>query len=504
MGDKSMIEWTDATWNPTTGCSKVSAGCKNCYAERTWPRLSSSKGPYAGRKFTDVACHPDRLDQPLRWKRPRRIFVDSMSDLFHEDVPDEYRDKVFAVMALSPQHMFQVLTKRPERMLSYCCDLATPFRIAKRLDSLLGAQEGGAEQIRPIEGYPGYFASSHGFIYSRKHGSQRRMKPDIGEQGHQRVQLHREGSGVRGDRLLIHRIILETFVGPSPALDAQARHRDGDPTNNAITNLLWGSQSDNWSDSKRHGSYRRNSKLTHLQVEEICHRHISGESGEFLGREYGVSATQIRNITSGRHWGVEPPIKWPVQNCWLGVSVEDQATADERIPLLLDTPAAVRFVSMEPLLTLTDITRIPTAHRRCQAEPDTLNALTGECQNGDGEHDGITEITHGPSLDWVVVGGESGPGARPIHPDWPRSVRDQCAAAGVPFFFKQWGEWAPVAWPITQEGERASIFNTAIGDYGRKEVMATCVAGQWMARVGKKAAGRLLDGRTHDEMPGVG
>ena len=116
MGDKTGIQWTDPTWNPVTGCTKVSAGCKNCYAEKVADRL------WGERKFTDVRCHPERLDQPLRWRRPRRIFVNSMSDLFHEDVPDEFIADVYAMMAycsLSEDewHKFQVLTKRPERRL---------------------------------------------------------------------------------------------------------------------------------------------------------------------------------------------------------------------------------------------------------------------------------------------------------------------------------------------------------------------------------------------------
>ncbi len=118
MSASTKIEWTGATWNPVTGCAKVSHGCKRCYAERDWQRLQHLPR-FAGRAFTDVACHPERLDQPLRWLKPRRIFVNSMSDLFHEDVPDEFIDRVFAVMALSYRHTFQVLTKRPGRMLDY-------------------------------------------------------------------------------------------------------------------------------------------------------------------------------------------------------------------------------------------------------------------------------------------------------------------------------------------------------------------------------------------------
>lgn len=113
MGDKTGIEWTDATWNPVTGCSKVSQGCKNCYAERLFPRA------YPGRKFTEVREHEDRLGQPGRWARPRMIFVNSMSDLFHEDVSDEFIAEVWFRMALNQHHTFQVLTKRPERMMSW-------------------------------------------------------------------------------------------------------------------------------------------------------------------------------------------------------------------------------------------------------------------------------------------------------------------------------------------------------------------------------------------------
>jgi protein gp37 len=137
MSATTKIQWTDHTWNPVSGCSKVSAGCKNCYAERDWARLSRNpKSPYFGRDFTDVRCHPERLDQPLRWRLPRRIFVNSMSDLFHEDVPDEFIVRVFNIMASATadcgkrheheeecwqgdHHTFQILTKRPERM----CDL---------------------------------------------------------------------------------------------------------------------------------------------------------------------------------------------------------------------------------------------------------------------------------------------------------------------------------------------------------------------------------------------
>ena len=125
MGDKTGIEWTDATWNPVTGCSKVSPGCDHCYAEHlAMGRLKGTKG-YPGLPWTsanvaaNIVLHPDRLDQPLRWKKPRMIFVNAMSDLFHKDIPRDYIDRIFAVMALAPQHTYQILTKRPDRMARY-------------------------------------------------------------------------------------------------------------------------------------------------------------------------------------------------------------------------------------------------------------------------------------------------------------------------------------------------------------------------------------------------
>ena len=134
----SKIEWTDETWNPVTGCTKVSQGCKNCYAERQWPRMVRLIPSYAGREFTDVRTHADRLDKPLRWQKPRRIFVNSMSDLFHEDVPDEFIDQVFAVMALAPQHTFQVLTKRAHRMREYLSDSMRLEKIYIQWNSVSG------------------------------------------------------------------------------------------------------------------------------------------------------------------------------------------------------------------------------------------------------------------------------------------------------------------------------------------------------------------------------
>lgn len=253
MSDHSHIQWTDATWNPVTGCSKVSTGCKHCYAERDWKRLSANpKTVYYGRKFTDIQCHPERLDQPLRWRKPRMIFVNSMSDLFHEDVPGSFIDQVFAVMQASPQHIFQVCTKRPKRMLEY----------------MIGSN---------------------------------------------------------------HRVAL---AGTNLAADK------------------------GW-----------------------CHAHEDRD--------------------------------WPLSNVWLGVSCEDQVAADNRIPLLLQTPAVIRWISAEPLLGMIDLSPFLEF---VSTVPDCLRSIK--------------------PIDWVVVGGESGRDARPMMHHWARSLRNQCLAAGVPFFFK--------------------------------------------------------------------
>ncbi len=305
----SKIEWTDQTWNPVVGCTLVSEGCRNCYAMRQAHRFNGTVAKYAGTTQAGprgplwtgrVNLEEAELEKPLRGKKPRRVFVCSMSDLFHPDVPFEFIAEVFTVMGQATQHTYQVLTKRPELM--------TDFQLWN-----LGW---------PVDGY--------------EYSPEREMK--------------------------------ET---------------------------------------------------------------------------------------------------WP--NIWLGTSVEDQATADERIPYLLRCPASVRFVSYEPALG-------PVRFRT------GIYSRLGD------------EAPRGTSLDgihWMIAGGESGPGARPAHPDWFRSIRDQCQAAGVPFFFKQWGAWRQlnVSDMMELKHRRSPQGLHSWGD------------GFVSIRVGKKAAGRDLDGRTWDEMP---
>jgi protein gp37 len=278
---KTTIEWTDASWNPIVGCTEISPGCANCYAARLASTRLKNLPDYSGladkrrgehRWHGEVRFLPERLDEPLHWRTPRRIFVCDMGDLFHESVTDEMLDDVFQTVAATRHHTYQILTKRAARMQKYC--------------------------------------STNGW--------------------------------------------------------------------------------------------------------DKC---------------------QWRNV-------------------WLGVSVENQHFADERIPLLLETQGpAVRWISAEPLLGPVE----------------------------------IGKVHHCAAIDWVVCGGESGPNARPMHPNWARSLRDQCQAAGVPYFFKQFGEWAPLG----QIDSNRTFVGHNLGD------------GQMLLRYGKKLSGRLLDGREWSEFPKV-
>ncbi len=275
---KTKIEWADRVWNPVVGCTPASEGCAHCYAKRIYDRF------YQDKPFSKIQLHPERVLTPFQWRKPSRIFVNSMSDLFHPDVPFKFIDDIFGVMTGATRHTFMVLTKRPDRMLEFA-------------------------------------------------------------------------------------------------------------------------------------------------------------------NQYYLPGAKVTNI-------------------WMGVTVENQRTADERIPLLLQTPAAVRFISVEPMLGPVDLTGIN-------------GALSSWWKNGE-----IDCVDKG-SIGWVICGGETGPGARPMHPDWVRALRDQCQDAGVPFFFKSWGEW------VAGYPQGISMANRA----------QKYIHGSEFFRVGKKLAGRLLDGREWNEFP---
>ena len=330
---ETKIEWCDRVWNPVTGCSPVSAGCDHCYAARMANRLRGRCGYPKDDPFR-VTLHPEKLELPLHWKKPQKIFVNSMSDLFHDDVPFEWVDKVFATISLAWRQTFIILTKRPERMKQY----------------------------------------------------------------------------ITSDRLNHKRI-----------------------------------------------GYSQFGKL----------------------------------------------LNWPLKNLWLGVSIEDQQTANERTPLLLLTPAAKRLVSVEPMLGTVNVKKYLRYYCDC--------GICNFCNGGNSPD----------MIDWVICGGETGPSARPMHPDWVRSLRDQCAAANVPFFFKSWGEWLPIS---QMAGDAESLY------YPRPEydpnasrkckcqtgslqfsgnLLPVGSLGAWGSgsmqtfKVGKKAAGALLDGQECRQFPEV-
>jgi protein gp37 len=304
----TRIEWAESVWNPITGCTHCSPACDNCYAARMSKRLAGRFGYPADDPFR-LTKHIDKTTEPASWKKPRRIFVGSMTDLFHEDVPFEWLDEIFLTMEFYSQHTYLLLTKRPQRMQEYLA------QINVRLDD-----------------------------------------------------------------------------DPSSAPDDSPRHGDN---------------------------------------------------------------------------------PWPWPNVWIGTTVWDQASAEHAVPILLETPAARRFISVEPMLGAIDLT---VFRHGCDEDLQVLGTSWGP--------------------DWVICGGETGPGARPMHPAWPRQLRDQCVSAGVPFFFKQHGEWVGLQnpddgwWPtdaetcirLTKDGHRADD-------------------GYPMQRVGKKHAGRKLDGQVWQEVP---
>lgn len=332
---KSKIEWTERTWSPMTGCTKVSEGCRNCYAEREvetrWSK--NPKSVFFGRKFSDVRCHPDQLEKPLSWRKSQIVFVCPRADLFHESVPFEFIDQIFAVMALANQHTFQVLTKRPKRMLEW---------------------------------------------FSR-------------------TEFEDHNNGMR---------------------------------------------------------------------EEIARWKGVIESG----REGVLEPAWEGTILSAKS------IPWPLPSIWLGVTVENQQAADERIPLLLQCPAAVRWISVEPMVGAIDLRTIDIDGHR-QIFP--LSGTT-DCEDSNGNP--VSDI---PRIDWVVCGGESGKNARPMHPDWARSLRDQCTAADVPFMFKQWGEFGFEPYPLN----------------GMKPYESVTLGEHILFKCGKTRSSRLLDGVLHDEYP---
>ncbi|MFD9249564.1 DUF5131 family protein [Streptomyces bottropensis] len=506
MATDTSIEWADKTWSPIIGCDRVSPGCDSCYAISTAHIRTSNPRPAIAAAFAgtthkadgridwtgQINLLEDRLLQPLSWKKPVKVFVNSQSDLFHKNVPTEFIARIFAVMALTPQHTYQILSKRHARMRSLLSSQDFQHQVAKGIDAIsVDLSHDPNEEWADIPGFPGYQASTHGNLRGSKGALSTCVNPQTGRHV---VTLWNSGNP---STQAVHRLVLLAHM-PNTDKELEVCHRNGDKTDNRLANLRWGSRSENQREKVRHGSRGGPQKLTQAQVEEIRKARKAGRTQQSIADEFGVSRPLISMIQNGKAWST-PDLVWPLPNVHLGVSVENQEWADIRIPALLDTPAAVRWISAEPLLGPVDLTRYLLAH------PSGLQ----------------DDWTHG--LNWVVAGGESGPKARPMHPDWPRGLRKQCADAGVPYLFKQWGEWG-VDWPLGDDGRilttRRGLGITVANDgtvyqpgdltypngprYGEalraNHGQAHLTA---MYRLGKKKAGRELDGRFHDEFPAV-
>ncbi|MEW6044989.1 MAG: DUF5131 family protein [Bacillota bacterium] len=433
---QTKIEWATDVWNPVTGCTPVSEGCANCYAKRMAHRLRGRFGYPADDPFR-VTLHPERLEEPMRWKKPRRVFTGSMTDLFHEEVPDDFLDHIFAVMALCPQHTFLLLTKRPERMRSYLANASRPFAVQKTMDGIsidLATKPATKEEWRAVLGYEGFYeVSDHGRVRRVGGGTKGRRTPE----GILRPRATRGGYysvclslGAQVRQVRINRLVLEAFVGPPPSPDAEARHRNGDRTDNRIENLCWGSKKDNMADASRHGTAgvwaKSQAKFTAEQVAEIRDLRAKGLKLDDIAAQYGTTRKHISAICLGHKYRL-PAIPWPLSNVWLGVTAENQARADERIPILLQIPAAVRFVSVEPMLGPVELSEyLSPKFYASEEKPAPLGINTKPYR---------AARLRG-AISWVICGVETGPNRRSVSLDDIRLLRDQAVAAGVPFFLK--------------------------------------------------------------------
>jgi len=389
----TKIEWADVVWNSFRGCLKVSEGCKNCYAITTAHQLNTrfkNAGNEAARKVAEkysgltkvlnngeknwtgeVQVDYDTMMQPFKWKKGKRIFVNSMSDVFYEKISVADIAILFAVMFLTPQHTYMILTKRPERM-----------------NEVLNSEE---------------FTRNVNFVVSN-------MKIDLLKQ-----------KDVKGWLETTKEILLSNELLP-----------------------------------------------------------------------------HCKNICS-----------FPFKNIWLGVSVENQATANERIPLLLSTPAHIRFLSMEPLLDAVYLNRISV-----MMYPDR-NMLESSCLHtynvpytsfqGDGKPHMILNCTFKNSIDWVIVGGESGSKARPMNPRWVEHIKNCCEGANVPFFFKQWGEYVPVENSVHDEpffiNEKGYGVPMDFEVIPKNKIHQFELSNNYVYKIGKHKAGRLLNGKEYNEFP---
>ena len=527
MSQQTKIEWCvdprtgrrGATWNPIRGCTRVSEGCTHCFAERIAMRFSgevedirdendglvglTKPQPFYGFADEDgwtgrVELIESKLEEPLRRKKPTLFFVSSMSDPNHAALPDEARDKILAIMTMTPQHLYVWLTKRAENMQGYFSDPNTPFRVLRAADCISVDQEWQQQQEewRDIVQYEGiYQVSNAGSIRRITSRATHLIKSRDNGRGYRSVCLSKQG---RVCQFLVHRLVLEAFRRPAPSGE-ESCHRNGNRTDNRLPNLSWGTRQENMEAAARHGTagvwMKGRATLTPEQVEDIRARRVAGELLDDIAAVVGSNRKQVCAVARGKIFK-PAPLGWPLPNLWLGCSVENDKHLD-RLDWLMKTPAALRFVSLEPMLS-----EIALAEEceDCGGVGHTGRARDGRlisCETCGGDEDDLGRGWNGPlaDLDLVICGGETGPGARPMQLDWARRLRDDCTSAGVPFFLKSLGCW-------TDDVARFSDEQLMVKDRADGGVLWENRAPQ-MVRVGRKAAGRLLDGREWSQMPEV-
>lgn len=432
MSTNSTIEWTDATWNTLSGCTRISEGCLNCYIPRTPPfRMAHRKfdSPEIGGK-TGIILHENRLNLPLHWRNPRRVFVNSLADLFHDDVPTEHIAKVFATMARAERHTFQVLTKRPARMRALLAD-------------------GGQALLEAVSDEETAFALTD---------------------------------------------------APWP-----------------LPNVWIGTsvESQKWADIRIPQLLRAEAAVRFLSCEPLL--------GPIDLSAWVAPISPMDPTTAPRSWAdwawpdwVPAEVRVAIENFWS----EDIGRGPHAWMRSMHEQGAPAFGSV---VTMDD----GFARNAPQVTGRYVHAWNniGRIAMDDGSFKytscGHRERERQRGIGWIIVGGESGPGARPMHPDWARQLRNQCVTADVPFFFKQFGEWG-LDWPLDKDGRIVAgprgmgvtvandgtvyqpgdlaypdgpRYGDAIrADHNRANLTA-------MYRLGKHAAGRELDGRTWDEQP---
>lgn len=474
---KTSIEWTEATWSPVTGCSKTSLGCKNCYAERLFPRA------YPGRKFTDVQTHPNRLRQPLSWRKPKRIFVNSMSDLFHEDIPEEFIVEVFAVMACSSIHTFQVLTKRPTRMREVLSHPDFPNKIASAIEvadwygmynvrdyDLMAASVIRNRQVWPLpEVWLGVSVENQETADERiplllqTPAAVRFLscEPLLGPVdlskwlgGNSQYDLDREdrrlslsGSSGRSDRSEAGWECLENSRREARPMGQSPQKKNSDASPDRRDPVGWVSTRKNHAPGEASNDGGSSSSLPGFSRSDSSG--ADNQSQELQWRQGGQSTREprdsdIRRSSEARNDNLGQETEAPERRTQQDGEVDRTSSAGDSSSSLTGPEAKINSDGFR-------------SKRPNHIKDSAKSAL---------------------AISWTIIGGESGPKARPMHVAWARSLVEQCKTAGVSCFMKQLGSFPVMSkqdWESTSTRRLLSAKNDphapagtvafAIGDY---------------------------------------